>query len=236
MKIFNLKKKHDDFSGNYYENKVLTFYPGFHQPNFDIELAKAKFRFSFIYGQFYFSFEKLRNKLSDSFKEKYKDKKYGFYFYNPAKGFPDSFWLHKGKKTVGYDLPWAYTWIKSSRLRKDGGWEHSKKGDIKDFYDNSKYGEILYSELCSYQYVLDSGEVQEVIARINVNKTEWRKKWLKWTRLFRKIKTFIDIDFSEEIGEGSTGYKGGVLGCSFNMLKNETAIECLRRMEKERKF
>lgn len=236
MKIFNLKKKHDDYSGNYYENNVLTFYTGFHQPNFVFELEKAKFRFSFIYGQFYFSFEKLRNKLSDSFKEKYKDKKYGFYFYNPAKGFPDSFWLHKGKKTVGYDLPWAYTWIKSSRLRKDGGWEHSKKGDIKDFYDNSKYGEILYSELCSYQYILNSGEIQEVIAKITVHKLEWRQRWLKWTRLFRKVRTSIDIDFSEEIGEKVSSYKGGTLGCSFNMLKNETPIECLRRMEKERKF
>jgi len=236
MKIFNLKKKNDDYSGNYWENDFLSFHPGFHQPNFVFELEKAKFRFSFIYGQFYFSFEKLRNKLSYSFKKKYKDKKYGFYFYNPSNGFPDSFWLHKGKKIVGYDLSWAYTWKSTSLLRTDGEWECYKKGDKKDFNDNSLYGKILYSELCSYQYILNSGEVQEVIAKITVKKLEWRQRWLKWTRLFRKIKTFIDIDFSEEIGEGSTGYKGGVLGCSFDMLKNETPIECLRRMEKERKF
>jgi len=236
MKIFNLKKKNDDYSGNYWENDFLSFYPGFKQLNFNLKLDKAKVHFSFGYGQFYFSFKKLRNKLSDSFKEKFENKEYGFYFYNPGGGFPDSFWLRKGKKTLGYDLPWAYTWIKSSRLKKDGGWEHSKKGDIKDFYDNSKYGEILYSELCSYQYVLNSGEVQKVIAKIIVQKTEWRQKWLKWTRLFRKVKKYIDVEFSEGIGESSGSYKGGTTGCDYNMLKNETPIECLRRMEVERKF
>jgi hypothetical protein len=44
------------------------------------------------------------------------------------------------------------------------------------------------------------------------------------------------IEFNDEVGERTGSWKGGTLGCGYNLLPNETPLECLRRMEKERKF
>jgi len=44
------------------------------------------------------------------------------------------------------------------------------------------------------------------------------------------------VSFDAEVGEGTGSYKGGVVGCSHDMLPFETPIETLRRMEKEVRF
>jgi hypothetical protein len=41
---------------------------------------------------------------------------------------------------------------------------------------------------------------------------------------------------SKECGERKGSWKGGTLGCSYELLPNETPLDCLKRMEKERKF
>jgi hypothetical protein len=43
-------------------------------------------------------------------------------------------------------------------------------------------------------------------------------------------------DRVDEVGEEAGSWKGGVLGCGYTLLPNETPLQCLRRMEKERKF
>ncbi len=82
---------------------------------------------------------------------------------------------------------------------------------------------------------------------------------LKWFPYIKKVRKTIGIEFSYggaidrkvivekngfqlkkkytgEVGERTNTYKGGTLGCGYNMLPNETPLETLRRMEKERKF
>jgi len=41
---------------------------------------------------------------------------------------------------------------------------------------------------------------------------------------------------SKEVGKEKGSWKGGCVGCSYEILPNETPLECLKRMEKERKF
>ena len=53
---------------------------------------------------------------------------------------------------------------------------------------------------------------------------------------FRRVSKYINIDFSDEVGERSGSWKGGRLGCSYNMQPGETPLQTLRRMEAERKF
>lgn len=53
---------------------------------------------------------------------------------------------------------------------------------------------------------------------------------------FRRLSRYINIDFSDEVGERSGSWKGGVLGCSYEMQRNETPLDTLRRMERERVF
>jgi len=83
-----------------------------------------------------------------------------------------------------------------------------------------------------YKYKLRSGKVQERTATIKAESRLWYRPWLP----FRKLSRYIDISFSDEVGERSGSWKGGVLGCSYEMLKNETPLDTLRRMERERNF
>jgi len=46
----------------------------------------------------------------------------------------------------------------------------------------------------------------------------------------------IAVEFNEEVGERTGSWKGGVLGCGYDMKPGETRLECLRRMERERRF
>jgi len=84
---------------------------------------------------------------------------------------------------------------------------------------------------------------------------------LKWFPTIRKKRKTIDVKFSYggpfkrfviiekqgfkipnskeetgEVGERTGEWKGGTTGCGYQMLPNETPLETLRRMEKERKF
>lgn len=46
----------------------------------------------------------------------------------------------------------------------------------------------------------------------------------------------IDVQFSDEVGERTGSWKGGTIGCGYNMLPGESPLDTLRRMEAERKF
>lgn len=83
-----------------------------------------------------------------------------------------------------------------------------------------------------YRYVLRSGEVQDRIATIKAESRLWLRPWLP----FRRLSRYIDIEFDREVGERSGSWKGGVLGCSYEMRRNETPLDALRRMERERVF
>lgn len=83
-----------------------------------------------------------------------------------------------------------------------------------------------------YIYRLRSGEIQQRTATIKVESRMWTRYWLPWRRLSR----YIDVDFSDEVGERTGSWKGGTTGCSYNMLADETPLQCLRRMERERSF
>jgi len=105
-----------------------------------------------------------------------------------------------------------------------GSWERDKQPDHRELFT------------LPYRYVLKSGEVQERIATVFVSQMEWRPRCLKWTRLFAKIRTTIDITFNDEVGERTGSWKGGTTGCSWELRPNESPKEALRRMERERVF
>lgn len=152
-------------------------------------------------------------------------------------------WIYKGGKGNGkggkkwwtMDMPWSFQWIRTSILKKDGTWEHETKKNTKNFYEE-KWNDILWKEIHPYTYILKSGEIQNVLATIKVEEREWRWHWFRWLPLTKKIKTTISVDFNDQVGERTGGWKGGCTGCSYKLLNNETPIQCLKRMEKERKF
>ena len=190
---------------------------------------------------------------------------YGFYFYGDQYTyFFDSFWLCLGEKKKCYNMPWQWDWVRTSVMLKNGSWEHDtykqrKKGIRKDFYQD-KWKGLKWVDSYPYTYILKNGKIQNRIATIEIEEMEWRFRTLKWFPLIKKKKKYIDVKFSfggpferfviiekpgnirknsqetGEIGERAGTYKGGITGCSYQIQKNETALQTLRRMEKERKF
>lgn len=153
----------------------------------------------------------------------------------------NTFWIYKGgkgnwnggNKWWTWDIPFfTKTWIRTSILLKDNTWEHETKDNRKDFYEDG-----WKEKQASWQYdYLDKYDNTIIPTTIYVEEREWRPKWLTWTKLFSLVRRTIDIDFSKEVGSRKGTWKGGTTGCSYELLKNETPLDCIKRMEKERTF
>jgi hypothetical protein len=133
--------------------------------------------------------------------------RYGFAF------FSDLLWIYYGKDNGTRDAPRV-------TVHMPWGWTHRQHDVLSEPADHP------------YRYVLRSGEVQERIATIKLERRLWTRYWFPWKRVSR----YIDISFNAEVGERSGSWKGGVLGCSFDVLPNESSCSALRRMEAERRF
>lgn len=174
---------------------------------------------------------KIKKVYKKVFYEECEPPKYGIYIHDNQIGFC------YGTKVKLIDLPWSWDWIRTSRLKKNGEWIHeTKKNKNYDFWDEHKWINVFFEEEYPYIYITKDGTIQNSTAKIKIIEREWRWKWFKWLKYPNKINKVIDIEFSNEIGEGVGSYKVGVIGCSYKMLKNETSYETLKRMEKERIF
>lgn len=101
-----------------------------------------------------------------------------------------------------------------------------------DWGASVRFEKVGAKETHDYHYQLTSGKIQERKATIQIEEREWRRLWWPWKRVWRGI----DIRFSDEVGEETGSWKGGCIGCGYEMEPGETALNCLRRMERERKF
>lgn len=163
--------------------------------------------------------------------------KWGFAYHN------QTFWIYRGgegnrnggNKWWTMYVPWYLSWVRTSALRIDGTWEHEVPGATKDLWAD-KWKGVIHYESHPYTYVLKNGEVQNRIATLRVEEREWRWHWFKWLPLTKHVNKTISVDFDGEVGERSGSWKGGTVGCSYTLKKGETPLQCLRRMEKERKF
>lgn len=160
--------------------------------------------------------------------------KYGIAIHN------NTFWLYKGgkgnwggNKYWAFDLPFlTKEWVRTSILLNDNTWEHETHGNSKNFYNN----EWVNKKMTYHYDYIDITDRSVIPTTIYVEEREWRPKWLKWTGLFKKVRRSIDVRFSREVGSKKGSWKGGTTGCGYEMLPNETPIDTIKRMEKERTF
>jgi hypothetical protein len=115
-------------------------------------------------------------------------------------------------------------------LRPDGTWAKRVQSYEKGEPDGRR------EWVLPYHYKLRSGEVQERMATVFVERGEWRRRWIGWLPMFRKIRQSIKVCFNDEVGESTGSWKGGCIGCGYDMKPGETAEQTLRRMERERTF
>lgn len=137
-------------------------------------------------------------------------------------------WAYKAKHK---DWPWAYEHMRHEVLRSDGSWV-----PFVGCWERDKEPDRRKEENFSYAYILKSGEVQHRIAKVSVERLAWRQHWLRWTSWRELVRQSIDVEFDGEVGERTGSWKGGTIGCDYEMRPGETPERCLRRMEKERKF
>jgi hypothetical protein len=132
-----------------------------------------------------------------------------------------------------FHMPWDLVHLRDAHqvLRADGTW-----APFVGSWERDKQPDRRHAQNFSYQYTLKSGEVQHRTATIWVERREWRQKWLRWCPWFAKKSQYIKIEFSDEVGERTGSWKGGCVGCAYDMLPGETPEQTLRRMEAERKF
>lgn len=157
---------------------------------------------------------------------------YGLYTYEDSlvfewandSGFGDTRGYYKS-----FYYPWAYDYCRTEYIHNSGEWVMAKSWK----HENKK------TEVFDYTYVLKNGTVQNRKATVSVERRTWWQRWfgLGKKRLTPKIvSTSINIEFDGEVGERTGSWKGGTIGCSYELRPNETPEQCLRRMEKERKF
>lgn len=137
-----------------------------------------------------------------------------------------------------FHFPWDWDWVRTSELLEDGTWFNETYNNRMSWKEKDEIKNQLkfWRKKVPYRYQMRSGEIQNVDATIGVEEREWRWRWFKWLPLFKRIKKSISVEFSSEVGEETGSWKGGTLGCGYTLLPNEDPVDCLRRMEKERKF
>jgi hypothetical protein len=163
------------------------------------------------------------------------------------------------KKKYGYSKHFHFPWdwgasVRHVVLTADGKWNMSTyeqrcQAIRKERKKNPKVGYFDFKDedfpdhraifLGNYTYTLKSGEIQYRKVKFHIEEREWR--WKIFHKLpFRfgpkKVERSISVEFDQEVGEETGSWKGGATGCGYEMLPGETGFECLRRMERERKF
>lgn len=162
---------------------------------------------------------------------------WGFGFY------PDERCLHLnwGAKYKILYMPWSWDHCSVEVLCKDGTFGPRPEGFYSPRLLGLDPGEApapagVWCQLLSYSYRLPSGEVQVVTAAVTVERRAWVWKWCRWLGWPRMVRTSIDVAFSDEVGERRGSWKGGTIGCGWDLRPDETPEQCLRRMESERVF
>jgi hypothetical protein len=155
----------------------------------------------------------------------------------------NTFWMYTGgeyeesigqMKSRGYvtwDLPWFHQEFESHEVWTTDG-EFYKIGKHERGY-LFKETDQYHTEKFDYTYTRRNGEVQHRIATVGLERRTWHRKWFPWVKM---TLTNIDVDFDGEVGERSGTWKGGTVGCGYDILPGETIEQCLRRMESERVF
>lgn len=144
----------------------------------------------------------------------------------------DAIHFYWNERTVVWWLPWLHKVHQRHEVRRAdgswvpfvGSWEHDKEPDGREQFE------------FPYTYRLRSGEIQNRIATVFVERRAWRPKWFQWTALFEESHQNIDVTFNDEVGECTGSWKGGTVGCGYSILPGESPEQTLRRMERERIF
>jgi len=215
--------------------KIIEGKWGFFRPSFDLAFFiqrgnyfdnRYAISFAFIWGYFYIKLP-FRTKLgSGCDMPRYgMDNHSGCLWLYWGGKYDESYEQMESERLFTFDYPFI-NWIFEEHLIMNNNmdWQLVKDVDLKN---------ITYTIKLPYTYTLKNGTVQERTATCYQEKRQWHRKWFPF---LKKTKVSIEVTFSDEVGERTGSWKGGCISCSYEMLKDESMEQCLKRMEKERKF
>jgi ribulose bisphosphate carboxylase small subunit len=162
--------------------------------------------------------------------------------------------LNWGQRCKIINFPWRRRYIFNEYLDANGEWRPR-------LWREDGAEAPRWTAEYPYHYMLDNGEVQHVTAtvtrerhwpvwkwfgesthmaalgRVKKPRRAWVSDYLRGVqkRLRRPVET-IDIRFSDEVGSRAGSWKGGTVGCSYEMKPGETPQHTLMRMQRERRF
>ena len=179
----------------------------------------------FVFSIYY----RLKRKKPETSDFRQKSISYGFYY------FSDSLVLLWGEKSKHIRMPWSLEWRSTELLDFDRKtvFRETQKDRKKDLFHQFYTLKQNLARPYSFQYTLKNGEIQNRVAKICIERRIWSMNWFRWVK---KISTTISIDFDSEVGEETGSWKGGVIGCSYDLLNNETPEQALRRLEQEKNY
>lgn len=171
--------------------------------------------------------------------------RFGFSFFGSTDGM-QSVHLNWGTATKIINYPWQRRFLFREFLTESGEWlPHDRRE--RSWAPGEGVKPLTVEE--PYHYLLDSGSVQSVTASV-VRERSWTV-WVwfgegKKARLSNALRELqrrlstpndgLDIEFSAEVGGRAGSWKGGCVGCGWNMNPGETVKSALLRMQRERRF
>ncbi len=200
-----------------FRNKWIEITRGF---NFAYEVSQYHERYTLVVTLIYFTFYIGLPNFGYDFNKW--DRGWGLYWFESA-----ILWKW-GQKTWCWRMPWDWEHVRHEVMFSDG-----LKKPVGDSWDLND-GRIV--DVYPYTYKLKNGIIQNREATVYIEEREWRWRWFRWLRWPRLIRRSISVDFNDEVGERTGSWKGGTIGCGYDLLPGESAYKCLRRMEKQRVF
>ncbi len=152
-----------------------------------------------------------------------------------------------GLKFLG-DYPWRWDYLWSKDLAEDGSvafWDKgenwyktklrrlfgTKRKDWNEKFDKREGAQKRIEKEFDFEYITRYGEIQK--RKVFAYLSEAKYGWLFLPLITRKF-YYFNYRFSEETGEKTGSWKGGVCSSRQMREKNETIEECFEKLKKEK--
>lgn len=151
--------------------------------------------------------------------------------------------LEWGKRRKTINPPWGWSNFVGEYLGVDG--EFYVDAAAPDYFGRSlglrsrkplpPEGAPAWQADYPYHYMTSGGEAQHVTATVKRGRST-RTYTVLGIPVRRRISHDIDVRFDAEVGNQRGSWKGGCVGCGYEMKPGETPARTLRRMQRERDF
>lgn len=163
------------------------------------------------------------------FKLPYKNKSYNKFLEWGIKYYDRSIHVNFGKYWKIIELPWFWTHYSTTYYDING---KDCTNLVEDEYNSIIRCNLLKAPFYNFKNTTSWGELQVAnLTRYYCERLEWRWKIFKFLPFPRLVKNQLWIEFNKGMGDSVAKWTGGTTGMSFIMLKNETPLQSIQRLE-----